>query len=79
MNPVAKVYTYSGVNIGHSFSGPPDSTINGTGSWYYDSNQKSIYVNFGRYGFSLITDTDMSISVIGNQFPLVKNTWLFSR
>lgn len=53
INPVAKDYNYKGVNIGPVFSGAPDSTVNGTGSWYYDIYFQSIYINMGRSGFSM--------------------------
>jgi hypothetical protein len=78
VNPVAKSFTYKGVNIGPAFTGPPDSTLHGNGTWYYDLGNKSIYLNFGRYGFSMSNDS-MTISVAGDVSPMLTNTWLFTK
>ena len=78
LNPVAKTYTYKGVNMGPAFEGPPDSTSNGRGTWYYDLMNKSIYLNFARYGFSM-ANNNLTISVKGDGSPGLTNTWIFTR
>lgn len=78
LNPVAKSYSYKGLNMGPVFEGPPDSTLSGRGTWYYDLANKSIYLNFGRYGFSM-TNASLTISATGDGSPTLTNTWIFTR
>lgn len=78
LNPVAKTYSFKGVNIGPAFAGPPDSATNGKGTWYYNLGNKSIYLNFGRYGFSM-TNTSLTISATGDVSTMLTNTWIFTR
>ncbi len=78
LNPVAKTYSFKDLNLGPAFEGPPDSTLSGKGTWYYDLGNKSMYLNFGRYGFSM-TNSTLTISVSGDGSPPLTNSWTFTK